>query len=618
MTIDEKYMPSSPSKIEGGGGSMTEADANVQAGCHTPQSFRDSSPILVEQLASHTVEPGSSPSKIEGAGGSMTVAGATPQVGKQEKYPKNAKRIKKLRRDLRNNSTLAEKALWNWLKGCNIEGLRFRRQYSVENFILDFYCPKLKLCIELDGDYHFHVNQPLSDAERDQYLKEKYRIYTLRFENKIVFKNPQVIIDAILNYKESLYNFTQTQNNSISSPSKIDQWCKPNAECQASLTYAEVQPIDAERAVAGSMTEADANVQAGCHTPQSLRDSSPILGEQLIDEKYMWRALQLARQGGGHTSPNPMVGAVVVHDDKIIGEGFHRCCGQAHAEVNAIASVRDESLLPASTIYVTLEPCSHYGKTPPCAKLLIDKSVKRVVVGTLDPFEKVSGRGVAMLREAGIDVVVGVLEKECRELNKRFFTAHTTGLPWVLLKWAQSSDGYLANEDGSVRFSTPLTLSLMHRERSMVDAIVVGAGTVKIDNPSLTTRHWSGNSPLRVVLDRNLSIPSNCQLLNDGDKTLIYNETKEDIKGCVEWAKLDTKETKNWLRDLYHRGITSVMVEGGANVLQQLVDADAWNEIRIEIAPVTLGGGIRAPKVDMSRAAHQEIDGNVLSYIAKS
>ena len=329
----------------------------------------------------------------------------------------------------------------------------------------------------------------------------------------------------------------------------------------------------------------------------------------------MMRALQLARQGGGHASPNPMVGAVVVHDGTIIGEGFHRCCGQGHAEVNAIAGVHDESLLPKSTIYVTLEPCSHYGKTPPCAKLLIDKGVKRVVVGVLDPFEKVRGRGVAMLREAGVEVVVGVLEAECRELNKRFFTAHTTGMPWVLLKWAQSADGFIANEDGTVRFSTPLTLSLMHRERSMVDAIVVGAGTVKVDNPSLTTRHWSGNSPLRVVLDRRLSIPSDCTLLNDGGKTLIYNELKNEIKGNAEWAKLDTSEPETWLRDLYRRGVTSVMVEGGANVLQQLIDAGAWDEIRIETAPVTVGGGIKAPEVDLKSTVSQEIDGNTISML---
>ncbi len=326
----------------------------------------------------------------------------------------------------------------------------------------------------------------------------------------------------------------------------------------------------------------------------------------------MRRALQLAKQGSGHTSPNPMVGAVVVHNGMIIGEGFHRCCGKAHAEVNAIDSVEDQSLLPESTIYVTLEPCSHYGKTPPCAKLLIEKGIKRIVVGTLDPFEKVSGRGVAMLRRAGAEVVVGVLEAECRDLNCRFFTAHTNGMPWVQLKWAQSADEFIANEDGTVRFSTALSLSLVHRERSMADAIVVGAGTVKIDNPSLNTRHWSGNSPLRVVLDRNLSIPSDCKLLIDGGRTLIYNGKKEGVEGCVEWAKLDTTQPESWLRDLYRRGITSVIVEGGANVLQQLIAAGIWNEMRIEIAPVTLGGGIKAPQVNINGVAHQEVDGNTI------
>lgn len=334
-----------------------------------------------------------------------------------------------------------------------------------------------------------------------------------------------------------------------------------------------------------------------------------------IDEKYMMRALQLARQGGGHTSPNPMVGAVVVHEGRITGEGFHRCCGQAHAEVNAIASVSDQSLLPQSTIYVTLEPCSHYGKTPPCAKLLIEKGVRRVVVGTLDPFEKVSGRGVAMLREAGIEVTVGVLERECLELNKRFFTAHTTGMPWVLLKWAQSNDGFLADERGRVLFSTPLTQTLVHRERAMVDAIVVGANTVRIDNPSLTTRHWSGNSPLRVIMDQNLSLPSDSKVLTDGGNTLIYNNKKEGIEGCVEWAKLDTTQPETWLRDLYRRGITSVMVEGGANLLQQMIDARAWNEMRIEVSPSNLEKGIKAPAVNTATAQRQVIDGNTILTI---
>lgn len=335
------------------------------------------------------------------------------------------------------------------------------------------------------------------------------------------------------------------------------------------------------------------------------------------DEKYMYRALQLARKGGGHTSPNPMVGAVIVHDDKIVGEGFHRCCGKGHAEVNAVASVRDESLLALSTIYVTLEPCSHYGKTPPCAKLLIEKGVKRVVVGCLDPYEKVSGRGVAMLREAGVEVTLGVLEEECKQLNKRFFTAHTSSRPWVLLKWAQSSDGFMAKHDTAVQFSTPLTQTLMHRERAMVDAILVGARTVAIDNPSLTTRRWSGNSPLRVVIDGNLSTPSGSTLLNDGGKTLIYNMVKDEIKGNVEWARIDVLP-QQWLRDLYLRGITSVMVEGGASILRQFINSDCWDEMRIEIAPVKLGAGIKAPGFSAQDVKYSIVDGNEILRAIRS
>lgn len=335
-----------------------------------------------------------------------------------------------------------------------------------------------------------------------------------------------------------------------------------------------------------------------------------------IDEKYMSRALQLARQGAGHTSPNPMVGAVVVRDGMIVGEGFHRRCGQAHAEVNAIASVNDQSVLHESTIYVTLEPCSHYGKTPPCAKLLIEKGVKRVVVGCLDPFEKVSGRGVEMLREAGINVTVGVLENECKALNERFFTAHTTKRPWVMLKWAQSHDGFMANEDGAVRFSTALTQRLMHSERSRVDAILVGARTVAVDNPSLTTRHWSGNSPLRVVIDGDLSLPSHSLLFNDGGKTLVYNIKKDEVKGNVEWARIDIMP-QAWLSDLYRRGITSVMVEGGASILRQFINAGCWNEARIEISPVVLTKGIKAPEVGMRNATPMHVDGNDILVLKK-
>ncbi len=326
----------------------------------------------------------------------------------------------------------------------------------------------------------------------------------------------------------------------------------------------------------------------------------------------MRRALQLARQGAGHTSPNPMVGAVIVHGGRIIGEGWHRCCGQGHAEVNAVASVSParRSLLPKSTIYVTLEPCSHYGKTPPCARLLIGVGIGRVVVGTLDPFVKVRGRGVAMLRQAGIEVEVGMLEAECRELNRRFFTAHTTGLPWVQLKWAQTADGFIGLPAGAaeapLHISSPVTLALMHRQRALCDAIVVGAATVLADDPSLTTRLWPGHSPLRVVLDGRLSIAgSGCRLLSDGLPTIVYNHVRSGVEGNVTFVRLGTADPRSWLSDLYRRGVTSVMVEGGAAVLRQMLDSGMWHEVRRELGPRRVGSGVPAPR--LSTAAPERV-----------
>lgn len=315
-----------------------------------------------------------------------------------------------------------------------------------------------------------------------------------------------------------------------------------------------------------------------------------------------------------------MVGAVIVGPDgTIIGEGWHRKCGEGHAEVNAVASVNDPSLLKDSTIYVTLEPCSHYGKTPPCAKLIIERGIPRVVVGALDPFVKVSGRGVAMLREAGVEVVVGVLKEECRMLNCRFMAAHTTGRPWVQLKWAQTADGFIALPpeagENPLHMSTPVTMRLMHRQRALCDAIVVGAATARIDDPSLTTRYWPGKSPLRVVLSRQLSIPDNLKLLNDGMPTIIYNSMKNETRGVVEYVKMDTSDPQMWLTDLYRRGITSVMVEGGTDVLQQMIDAGAWDEARIEVSPRRVGQGTAAPSIKGSVRKQYLIDGNQITYL---
>lgn len=290
-----------------------------------------------------------------------------------------------------------------------------------------------------------------------------------------------------------------------------------------------------------------------------------------VDELYMRRALCLAGNGLLDASPNPMVGAVLVDPSgKIIGEGWHRRCGEGHAEVNAVASVADTSLLRNATMYVTLEPCSHYGKTPPCASLIIEKGIPRVVIGCLDPFEKVAGRGVRMLKDAGVEVVTGCLEKECLELNEKFVTSHRRKRPFVTLKWAESADGYI---DGKI--STPLTSMLTHRLRATHDAILVGSGTVLADNPRLDTRLYAGHSPLRVILDRRGRVMDAV----DGT-TIIYRE----------FSSLN-----DVLEDLYKRGITSVLVEGGAELHRSFIDSGLWDAMRIERGCKNINGKVKAP-----------------------
>lgn len=326
----------------------------------------------------------------------------------------------------------------------------------------------------------------------------------------------------------------------------------------------------------------------------------------------MQRCLQLARCGEAGAAPNPMVGAVVECDGRIIGEGFHRRCGGPHAEVNAIGSVREKHLLTRSTIYVSLEPCAHYGKTPPCADLIIQSGIRRVVVGCTDPFAKVNGLGIRKLREAGCEVTVGVLEKECRELNRRFFAFHEKHRPWITLKWAQSNDpipflspkvrgadcsaaekgiysfpckGEVGRgsgeglESGPFIFSNSLTQTLVHRMRARHDAILVGTRTALLDNPSLTTRLWPGPSPLRITIDRHGVLPPDLRLKDGSTPTVIYGE--ESISEI--------------LSDLYRRGIQSLLVEGGAKLLQSFIDEGLWDEAQTETAPVLLGKGVAAP-----------------------
>lgn len=314
----------------------------------------------------------------------------------------------------------------------------------------------------------------------------------------------------------------------------------------------------------------------------------------------MRRALQLARCGDGFVSPNPMVGAVIVCDGRIIGEGYHRRYGEGHAEVNAVASVADKSLLKRSTIYVTLEPCSHYGKTPPCAKLLIDCGIPRVVIGCMDPFSKVNGRGVAMLRDAGADVTTGVLRQECMTLNKVFMASHKLGRPYVILKWAQSADGYIdsdrqATDGNAERFSSAATSRLVHLLRSRCDAIMVGSGTALADNPQLNVRGISGRQPVKVLVDSKGEVAGNARIFNG--KVLCFGPQRDVAAGSeVEFiADVDTHDIEAMLHALYERGVTSLLVEGGCRLLNCFIDSCMWDECRIEKTSRRLGESGRHP-----------------------
>jgi diaminohydroxyphosphoribosylaminopyrimidine deaminase/5-amino-6-(5-phosphoribosylamino)uracil reductase len=306
-----------------------------------------------------------------------------------------------------------------------------------------------------------------------------------------------------------------------------------------------------------------------------------------IDEIYMRRCLQLAANGIHGARPNPMVGAVIVVPltSKIIGEGYHARCGEGHAEVNAFASVRpeDEALLSEATIYVSLEPCAHYGKTPPCAELIIRKGVKRVVVGCIDPFAKVQGRGIEMLRQAGIEVTVGVLEQECRWLNRRFFTYHSKHRPYIILKWAQTANGYIDDHGHALQISNEQTRMLSHQLRSEEDAILVGHTTDAREHPQLTVRHWHGPNPKRVVLTRQRPLP---QLIDD----------------------------------LYQHGIQSLIVEGGRQTHEAFMEAGLYDEIRVETAPLVVAGGTRAPQLpsDITLRSQTGYGENILFYYHKT
>lgn len=343
------------------------------------------------------------------------------------------------------------------------------------------------------------------------------------------------------------------------------------------------------------------------------------------DEKYMARCLQIARLGEEFVAPNPMVGAVIVCNGKIIGEGFHRIFGEAHAEPNAIASVKNEELLSQSTMYVSLEPCSHYGKTPPCAELLVRKKVARVVIGTLDPNPQVAGRGVEMLYNAGIEVRVGVLEKECNELNKRFFELHRNKKPYVTIKWAQTSDGFIdtlrenKNQEVTV-ISNKITKQLVHQLRAQSMAIMVGTNTALLDNPTLRTTRWSGKNPLRITLDRTCRLPADLHLLSDGQPTIVFSE-KENYPFTTSATVVRINFNKNiWEQignELYHRNIHSLIIEGGTQLIEDAFLHDYWDEIQVEIANSTLGAGVKAPQIPNMPYTTCIIDQNKIIQLKK-
>lgn len=323
-------------------------------------------------------------------------------------------------------------------------------------------------------------------------------------------------------------------------------------------------------------------------------------------EIYIQRCVELAKNGLGTTYPNPLVGSVIVANGKIIGEGWHRKAGEPHAEVLAITSVKDKSLLKNATIYVSLEPCSHFGKTPPCADLIVQHAIPKVVIGTIDPNQQVAGKGIERLKKAGIDVEVGVLEKECFELNKRFFTFHNKKRPYIILKWAESKDGYIApapsllKNRAPVWITNPYSRQLVHKWRSEEQAILIGKQTVIDDNPKLNTRDWHGHSPIRIIIDSKSKIPEDSFVLDQSVPTFVFTSKTNCVskENCsyitINFEKNSIPQVLNKLFDL---SIQSVIIEGGTTTIQHFIDANMWDEARVFIGANSFHTGVQAPRL---------------------
>ncbi|WP_367867422.1 bifunctional diaminohydroxyphosphoribosylaminopyrimidine deaminase/5-amino-6-(5-phosphoribosylamino)uracil reductase RibD [Pedobacter sp. WC2423] len=343
----------------------------------------------------------------------------------------------------------------------------------------------------------------------------------------------------------------------------------------------------------------------------------------MSDELYMKRCLELAEMGNGQVSPNPLVGCVIVSGGKIIGEGYHQKYGQAHAEVNAIRSVTDRygeqavELLKNAVAYVSLEPCAHFGKTPPCADLLIRHQLKKVVIGNRDPFPDVDGKGIEKLKNAGIEVVSGVLEDECFEVNRRFFTRIAQQRPYIILKWARTANGYFAPKNSVQQWiSGPLSKKLVHKWRTEEDAILVGKQTAIADNPALSAREWPGKNPIRIAIDRKLEIPADSQLYNADAKTIIFNEQKTSVEGNIHFIEMEDMQyylPQKIAYQLYLMDIQSIIVEGGANMLNQFISAGLWDEARVFNSASSWDTGIHSPVINGNIRSVIQVDKDQLT-----
>lgn len=334
----------------------------------------------------------------------------------------------------------------------------------------------------------------------------------------------------------------------------------------------------------------------------------------------MQRCLQLAAQGQGTAAPNPVVGAVLVHDGLVIGEGFHHHPGGPHAEVVCVASVKKEqrSLIQDATLYVSLEPCSHHGRTPPCTDLILKEGIRKVVVGCTDPNEKVNGKGIAILKSAGVEVLQNVLENECVFANRRFFTIHSLQRPYIILKWAHTADGFIGTGTKErLRISNEAANRLVHKWRSQEAAIMIGTNTAILDNPSLTARHWPGKNPVRIVIDKKLRVPQSLQLFNDGLPTWVVTTEKKEASGLVVYHQIENTNPQTVVSLLQQQNIQSVFVEGGRTLLQSFIDAGLWDECRIITAQQTFTGkGVPAPTgIDATNAQLQHLGNNSIATI---